>query len=122
MCRLNAGSADAPLHRAVALSATASHDREICLTSIGNICRIGSPARPRHRVRSAAIANFGGIPEMRGIVYLAAAASLTVSLSQRSSAAEHDNMTSTTPRHVSTDEPARERAGGSDHQKTCKLD
>jgi hypothetical protein len=59
---------------------------------------------------------------MRGIFRLAAAESLTVSLAQPAGAAEHGDMTSATARPASSDENARERAGGSDRQKRCKLD
>jgi hypothetical protein len=56
---------------------------------------------------------------MRGIIRLAAAASLTVSLA---SAAENGDMTSTTPGPASSDEGARGQSGGGDRQRHCKLD
>ena len=59
---------------------------------------------------------------MRGIIRLAATASLTVSLSQPASAAEHGEMTSTTPQPASSDGSAPERSGGTGRQKRCKLD
>ena len=58
---------------------------------------------------------------MRGIVCFAAAASLTVSLGQPASAAEHGDSTSAA-RQASSDESEHARSGGSDHKKRCQLD
>ena len=57
---------------------------------------------------------------MRGIVCFAAAASLTVSLGQPASAAEHGDATSAA--RVSSDEGEREGSGGSERPKHCGLD
>jgi hypothetical protein len=59
---------------------------------------------------------------MRGIICLAAAASLTVSLGQPASAAERGDVASQAAQHMSSDASARGRSGGSDRQKPCKLD
>jgi len=57
---------------------------------------------------------------MRGIVCFAAAASLTVSLGQPASAAEHGDATSAA--RVPSDEGEREGSGGSERPKHCGLD
>jgi hypothetical protein len=55
------------------------------------------------------------------IVGFAAAASLTVSLGQPTSAAEYGDLTPAA-RQVSSDESEREGSGGSERRKHCKLD
>ncbi|HXO91861.1 MAG TPA: hypothetical protein VN849_13830 [Stellaceae bacterium] len=59
---------------------------------------------------------------MRGIACFAAAASLTVSLGQPASAAEREDPASTAAHRESSDDGERERSGGGDRKKRCKLD